>query len=140
MNNKIQLSVELLKEVIVSFPESKERKEAEDNLIALQNFLKDNFFNNQKKEDKENISYKILTDTIELCLPYLYHQFDILNNNIPKKCSDEKARSILIKEYNDKKTWEDVAAMNINEWIESKNIVLSNKKKKKEKNCSEKHQ
>lgn len=130
MNNKIKISIDLLKEVINTFKQGSEKSEVQGTLQALEDFISDDNFKNQNNDDMENMSYEILTDTMEICLPHLYKQCDYIPGNQYRECTKRQAEKMLLKDYANSAVENDILSMNINEWVDSNHIVIKEKRKK----------
>ena len=121
---RIKLSVELLKETLEVSPEDDKQKVLES-IRLLQEYL-DQEFEELSDEEKDCYSILLLLSAVKDCFPVLEFLKDSIAPAPPvymtKKEAEEKLREEYLKSL--KFDNDEIASMNINDWISQNNIYI----------------
>ena len=121
---RIKLSIELLKETLEVSPED-DKKNVLESIRLLQEYL-DQEFEELPEEEKDCYSILLLLSAMKDCVPVLEFLKDSIAPAPPvymtKKEAEEKLREEYLKSL--KFDNDEIASMNINEWISQNNILL----------------
>ena len=123
---KIELAVNLLSEIASEFPED-DASEIVGALDSLNDYLKTTDFNSMSEDERSQNGICILADAVGICLPKIMDLQEMVSpSDPPKEMTMQQAVEHLQKEYAEalEKGDDEVLAMNVNEWIENRGIVI----------------
>lgn len=122
---RMELSINLLSET-ATLLSSEDSFIIADSLEMIKNYLNSEDFNNSSEEEKNKMSVAFLINSLDLCGKFWYEEKDKLFPQLRQTISFEEAKDKLMEEYlNDIKNGnDDIASLNINDWIIANGIIL----------------
>lgn len=126
LDNKIKISISMLKELKKITRNKSDIVEIDSILQAVLDFVEEN----DEKELNEKESLPIIIDALEFCLPYFEKAYKKQEEG-EREYTLEELSSILMEKYACNS--EEMYSTNINKWISDNNIIVVDDKKENKK-------
>lgn len=123
---RIKIALDLVKQTIQIFNLEEEHGMFEFALMELNDYYKGDYFNELSEQQQDYESKLILSSYVNLCNHKFAEYKDKTFKKMVEKVDENIAKQRLVADYfNDINNGnDDIASMNINDWIEEKGIII----------------
>jgi len=133
--NKLKIAVSLLKETMDYIPASEMQMRSGfiGIMQSIKDYMKSDEFKKAHTAETEAMSFSLLIDATQSCIPHLTAQHAMLMKKHSKSCSKKELVEKIIAELNNEDS--EMFEKNINEWMDDNGYTIKKERKVRRKNA-----